>query len=841
VLSFLSEELQERSNLGMICTPLHDAARRLGFDWKTDEYEFFGLFRARLFDNRRDVVRLPDGAIQHPGLDVPKDDPRRHTIESASRFNSQIPLEYAYGAWKRLPETKEDEALLRPFRQASLDAVKAFAKHRTRALAHIEGSFKRKARYIEKPPLNLPRLGTPEGAGSLARSLEEFLCLEHHAAVQAKLLNYGMPIERRVQTGLALLLRYERHVHNRGVHRFKIECEAIGLDPVLTMNAFRLKEGAWVVLSEADPVPSATAVQKGRLAIVRSVEKGAIELDLLDLTFWQGKFRYRHNKDMVPTMGSLYTLDEMADDLTADKSLAAIQHADSNSLYQWIVQPPNRRPASQVEEGRLSEFCDLIDQIMGRGRKLTKKQREAIAGHPGESLYLVQGPPGTGKSVTIGWAVLARAAGAAMQGRPFRVAVSCKTHNATNIVLAAIAAGQKRLPGTRQFGGEALRAMPIYKIVNEEEDGAPPGVQPLKCFGAEPGDLDAIFEQPLLVMGGTPGGLFNLMKYRGLGGRKVDWSAKPFDLLVVDEASQMSLPEGILASSFLRLEGNLVVVGDHRQMPPIVAHPWEDEPRRSIASTRPYLSLFESLEERGFPNVALDESFRLHEVLAEFLRQNVYSLDNVPFFSRRKELLPQPPSVDAYVDAALDPAYPIVVIEHGERGSQQYNETEIGLAAPLIEVCATKLRLDGNDGIGVVVPHRAQKALLRSRFPNLAIADSIDTVERFQGGERDIILVSATASDPDYVRAEADFLLNLNRLNVALSRPRKKLIVIASRSVIDLLVSDIDVFENAVIWKRLYYQYASQELHHSLRDGVPVWVKGTPAAGNGQRGAAQGR
>jgi hypothetical protein len=42
-----------------------------------------------------------------------------------------------------------------------------------------------------------------------------------------------------------------------------------------------------------------------------------------------------------------------------------------------------------------------------------------------------------------------------------------------------------------------------------------------------------------------------------------------------------------------------------------------------------------------------------------------------------------------------------------------------------------------------------------------------------------------------------------------------------------------------MIWKRLYYQYAGQELHHSVRDGVPVWVKGTHAEGNGQRAASR--
>src|SRR5207244_10207896 len=92
-----------------------------------------------------------------------------------------------------------------------------------------------------------------------------------------------------------------------------------------------------------------------------------------------------------------------------------------------------------------------------------------------------------------------------------------------------------------------------------------------------------------------------------------------------------------------------------------------------------------------------------------------------------------------------------------------------------------ELHLDPQDGLGVVVPHRAQRAALKELFPDLAAAGAIDTVERFQGGERDLVVVSATASDPEFVLAEARFLLNPNRLNVALSRPRKKLILINRR------------------------------------------------------------
>src|SRR5204862_440720 len=160
----------------------------------------------------------------------------------------------------------------------------------------------------------------------------------------------------------------------------------------------------------------------------------------------------------------------------------------------------------------------------------------------------------------------------------------------------------------------------------------------------------------------------------------------------------------------------------------------------------------------------------------------------IPFHSRRSDVLPALRGVhDEYVEAVLRSDYPVVVIDHAETASQQFNPLELELATPLIAACLDDLGLDAAKGIGVVVPHRAQTAARSQRFPILAAADAIDAVERFQGGERDVIIVSATASDPNYVLSEASFLVNLNRLNVAISRPRLKLIVIASTSVFRLL------------------------------------------------------
>ena len=109
---------------------------------------------------------------------------------------------------------------------------------------------------------------------------------------------------------------------------------------------------------------------------------------------------------------------------------------------------------------------------------------------------------------------------------------------------------------------------------------------------------------------------------------------------------------------------------------------------------------------------------------------------------------------------------------------------------------------------------------------DLAAAGAIDTVERFQGGERDLIIISATASDPEFVLAEARFLLNPNRLNVAFSRPRKKLIVIGSSTIFRLVPPDMEVFESALLWKRLRYEFATDLLWEGEIEGVSVRVSG---------------
>ena len=152
----------------------------------------------------------------------------------------------------------------------------------------------------------------------------------------------------------------------------------------------------------------------------------------------------------------------------------------------------------------------------------------------------------------------------------------------------------------------------------------------------------------------------------------------------------------------------------------------------------------------------------------------------------------------------------MILIEHNDDSSQQANACEAVVIEALVQAACAHLRLDAMTGLGIVVPHRAQKALLQARLPSLAGA--VDTVERFQGGERDLIIVSATVSDLAYAQSESDFLLEPRRLTVAVSRPKRKLIVLASQALFTLMPADLDDYERGALWKHLRHACASPPL-----------------------------
>ncbi len=835
-VSFVYDEVKEKLNLPSTGHTLQAVATQRGFKWNDgDDLRYFRLFERGMFDY---LWRQEDG----------------RWIEAAVRCYSTIPLEYAYAAWGkfRAEDFKAEKRYeVWPYLQVNIEQLQKFQAKRLEALAHIESSFRFKNAYIQKEPLNLLALGTqPPHSPPFRQVLEEFLYIEHYANLQEHLQLFGQSSVRRVQQGRALRVRCTNvedklDATNRRATfaSFEADFSQTNLEPALAMQLNKIKSGDFVVLNKLEADGRGWEIVRGRISIIQDMEGGILTLKLTDMTFGKSKnapagtdkkisFRYSHDNRLRPVVGEFYLIDEMVDDLNGDKLLEACRNADFNPFYHLLAN--YTKPTEQVRVGKAAnpivgwakEFGEMVARLEGQNAP-TLRQQEVICGHLTEPIFLVQGPPGTGKSHTLGWAVLARMFARLKAGGTLRVAVSCQTHNAVNIVLQSIAAKWERLGSTE--AGKLLAGLPIFKIGEDENEGnTAVGVEALDTWQRR-FQLKQILDSQAVVIGGTPGGLFRLMKERtkNIPGPTAMWETKPFDLVILDEASQMNLPQALLASSWLREDGQLIVVGDHRQMAPILAHGWADEDRLSSVQKHPYRSVFQYLVDQNFPRVALDESFRLHRVQAEFLHATIYQQDGITFHSQREQFLTilNQEGIEPYLRAVLHPDYPIIVVEHDEQVSQQANPTEAELITPIIEFCLEKLGLGGTKGIGIVVPHRAQKALLRQRFPSLAQVAAIDTVERFQGDEREVIIVSATASDPAYILAEAEFLLSPNRLNVALSRSRQKLIVVASSAVFKFLSANLEIFDQATLWKRLLNDYTSEHLWsgEAAKAHVQVW------------------
>jgi hypothetical protein len=832
MLSFLAEEVRERRNLAPICQNLYRVASALGFAWREGELDFWQTFRARAFGYRRMFVR--DGATGLFHQARRQDEAGALSVEAAARFGTQIPLEYAYAAWGKLSAPEADshthQAQLRGFLGVTLDDIRQLAAQRCRALHYLEQQFTHKNRSIDKAPFDLTRLdqvAVEPDQVPLHRSLEDFLLLEHHARYQATMLYLSQPPELRAQTGQTAVVRCERYDRGDRTDLGVFVLSDVHGTPVSReeMGDLRLQEGTWVVVNslvndEGQP-RAAWEIVRGRLGVIRAIRDTQLMVQLQRLSFKPTPFRYPHRRSDLQ-LGQVYTLDEMVDDLNADKYLEACQHAASNPLYHWLnaayMDPQMPKPLRVIRPSRLRAglaFADLAAQAQ-QPSALTAAQRAIVGGYYPEQVLVVQGPPGTGKSHTLGLAILARAWALTSVARPFRVAVAAKTHAAVSIVLHSVVQRLQEL--LDRDGQEAQLALfkhiRIAKVCNDLDEPVPAGVEVLLADGNDEQSAGAqwqeLLTEPVLIVGGTPGGLYRLLKQGAARGRQLDWSEAYFDLVVVDEASQMNLAEALTAAAFLRDDGQFIAVGDHRQMPPILQHAWDQASRRDLARARPHLSLFAYLLELGFAHTALDESFRLPAEVANFLHRHVYAHDGITFHSKHRLRLPAVELVDSWLRYALAPEHPMILIEHNDDSSQQANACEAMVIEALAQAVCTHLHLDATTGLGIVVPHRAQKALLQARLPSLAGA--VDTVERFQGGERDLIIVSATVSDLAYAQSESDFLLEPRRLTVAVSRPKRKLIVLASQALFTLMPADLDDYERGALWKQLRHACASPPL-----------------------------
>jgi superfamily I DNA and/or RNA helicase len=292
--------------------------------------------------------------------------------------------------------------------------------------------------------------------------------------------------------------------------------------------------------------------------------------------------------------------------------------------------------------------------------------------------------------------------------------------------------------------------------------------------------------------------------------------------LIVDEASMMVFPHFLALATLVDQSGDVLLAGDHRQLAPILAHDWEREDRPPVVLYQPFASAFEAVQtivERGVldrtsvSQSALSFTFRLPPLIRELIARLYRRLDAVELRGLDRNLDAANPGADVWASPWAGTTGLFLVL-HNERSSKQLNETEAQIITRLLT--AAPPLTPGS--VGVITPHRAQRTRLRTALAGYAPVDVIDTVERLQGGERQNIIVSATASDPAAIAASVEFILDLNRSNVAFSRAQDRLIVVCAETLLDHIAAETEDYESAMLWKSVRALCSEQVAEDTIGD-----------------------
>ncbi|MBC7559222.1 MAG: ribonuclease H-like domain-containing protein, partial [Dermatophilaceae bacterium] len=346
----------------------------------------------------------------------------------------------------------------------------------------------------------------------------------------------------------------------------------------------------------------------------------------------------------------------------------------------------------------------------------------------------VQGPPGSGKTTT--GAALIRA----LLDDGLRVGVTALSHKVINNLLTAV-------------------DRPALQKWEEQDDGRPSQVT---IVGAND-----------VVVQALSGGTSNLV-----GGTAWLWAREDLqqlvDVLVIDEAGQFSLANAVAVSSAAR---SMVLLGDPQQL---------TQPTQAVHPDGAGISALDHLLDGHdtIPSgcgIFLDKSYRMHPAITSFVSRTSYD--------------GRLASVDGCEAQRVEAAgvlsgsglrwFPVT-----HEGNTSASDEEAAVVAALVsDVCAGSWT-DVNgidrqltlDDVLVVAPYNRHVARL---LANLPAGARVGTVDKFQGQQAPVVIYSTASSSADDAPRGVDFLYDLHRLNVAVSRARALTVVVASPALLD--------------------------------------------------------
>lgn len=850
IYSSLRDEVDSRYALGWTGRGLAVAT---SLRWFGDEYhwdrqvagetvELDRVFEQDVFDFKSTLGMMDDGSW------APRDSEpdETHRFEIRSRFFDSLPMAYMHVVWGGLPEPEAHNdprmvSQLRRYHQADRLKLRAYQEARVQALRWVDEHIRFHNDEIAKSRLTIDDLRDFElDVEGAVRAAIDFLLLDHHVGLTDWFAENMQPTGHRITQGEALPLR-------NGVWQGGTDLEAeLDFDRVdIDAEEYRLRtsfdEGSFTRVSPTsdDPQrgPTYRQLSRGRsIFVIEDLDWDTETISLSGIPSEETRYKLRstpfgdagedHFADTLLLTESItdFAAPRVHDRLESGKGVHALRWLDSET--------PAVPPSPALEDDRRAQYERLLEAIeVGDGDRLQDSQIEAILDGLDTRLHLVHGPPGTGKTTVTAYAVLLRILDHLNSGDT--ILLGGNTHRAVDNLLARIGEYADSFSELADRLGFEMPELTLVKADSSGENG-PDNVEVITAGGSNIRQLDRYRDEGVLLIGGTVSSVIKqvekLDSSRTFGGDNNEFHA---DELVVDEASMLVFPHFLALSTTVDREGRILLAGDHRQLSPIVAHEWDEEDRPPVELYKPYSSAFEAIqdlgdhEDMGQDSIRLSRlqyTFRLPPVIRALVSQLYEAYDDTRLGGR------EPEEVGVPLDRADDPLSAIweqdtglFLMSHSERESRVSNPFEAQLIQQLLDQDEAG-ELEDNS-VAVLTPHTAQRSHLQEILADEldGCVEVVDTVERLQGGECENIIVSATASDPTGIGSNEDFLLDLNRSNVAFSRTEQRLIVICAESFLNHIPPEIEDYNAAMLWKSLR-SLCSAEIGATEFDGHQISV-----------------